>query len=340
MPGDSRERYAIGADETTRQYWQRSIDRQRGTPVIPLAKRLGIGPYAKPYRSVMGETVLPDNPDLERHGGQLPLPGMQRSEIDQPPLHSLSPRQFAAQPEVWWHGKYGEEMTRDSYKEGEEAAKLHGQEDAPVFDDDEEGDDFSGHYGIHLGTREAALQRLNKLGPGRPQEEWDDAEGDVEIKRGGWNEMRRPGRLFPVVFDRQEVSGSVQRDLGHDWRPLMGYDEPVRHGGILYKNDVEEPGSISATFPTSDSFKTYNDIIGEADDPHPLLAHYARFAKEHTGEDILHENDSRLEAFNQRPHQQESLLTVLRPRGGIDYRLWSGELASEKPSKNTTALDA
>lgn len=218
-------------------------------------------------------------------------------EIKNPPHHSLSPHQFAAQHDVWWHGRYGEDLPSDSYKEGHE----HFPDHDPGWGDEDDGDGYdmgydekSGYQGIHFGTRKAAEDRLTALGPGRPQTD------DESMERHWTGESERvPGRMFPVTLEKERFGPKINRDVGHDWREHMGYDEPVGHG-VLYQNEAEDRASISAAVPERYGrrgafFKTWNDHVTEAHDAgvdvHPMLLHAAQRGAEHTGEDWVHPDE-------------------------------------------------
>lgn len=214
------------------------------------------------------------------------------------PYHNMSPRQFAAQSEVWWHGRYGDDLPSESYKDDWQAhIETGGTEEnySPAWEDDEDGGGESkeGYYGIHFGTRAAAIHRLTNMGPGRAQGEEEAMERD----RMGESE-RIPGRLFPVTLNERQFAGGINRDAGADWRRHMGYDDPAGKG-IFYKNEVEDPGSISAAVPerssrSADFFHSWNDhvLAADPDTVHPMLRWAAQQGVEHTGEDIRHPNDT------------------------------------------------
>lgn len=258
--------------------------------------------FIRDPKSGHGTTTSPHSLKYMREKGHPmagdPGPDEQQSmfspdEVKNPPHHSLSPHQFAAQKDVWWHGKYGDDMTNDSYKEGYE----HFPDHVPNYDEDgEEEDDKSGYQGIHFGTKQAATDRLKHLGPGRPQSEDDyGPEGHDE---------RVPGRFFPVTLNKENMGQGgteVIQDQGHDWRLQMGYDEPAQKG-VLYKNEAEDQGSISATVPERTGrnghfFKTWNDHVTEAHaagvSVHPMLLHAAQRGAEHTGEDYVHPDEAK-----------------------------------------------
>lgn len=257
-----------------------------------------------------------------------PTPAQNQQHLFNPeehdlPFHAMSPTQFAASPHVWWHGRYGEDMPSDSYAEGHEAPGVDPEEYFHDPDDEEE-DDKSGYYGIHFGTRKSATDRLDKLGPGRPQSEGEyyDAERSGGPKVG--NEPRIPGRLFPVTLNQHQFAGGINNDVGQDWRPHMGYDEPTSKG-IFYRNEVEDNNSISAAVPEREGstrsmssrsgafFNSWNDhVLGaDPDTVHPMMRWAAEHMPEHTDEDYIHPDDQK--AMLNQPMQHEQLF---RPYSG------------------------
>lgn len=171
--------------------------------------------------------------------------------------HHQTPEQFAKDPATWWHGR----VVTDSPK-----SRLGGGQ---------------GSEGFHAGTQSAARQRLT-----------------ANIKRRGVAE-NKVGRMFPL-----RITGPVEgtEDIKSDMNKHVGLG-PVRYGswggssyggrqtGYLYKNDVEDAGSISVGVPQRKGFMaTHKEMVGQAkargEHVHPLIDWATKKGPEHTGEAV------------------------------------------------------
>jgi hypothetical protein len=241
---------------------------------------MGIPPYAKAYRSVLGETHIASTAEPEDMG-QLVLPGMEREVLQHAvPYHAMNREQFAAQPEVWWHGRYSE--------------------DPPESHSAATGQNL---IGVHVGTQEAARERLRKVGPYDANRA---AENMPEIPGMGSREeppSHQPGRLFPMVNTGRMRNRPSQpyEDEGETWerRTEDRYTGEVKQSGWYYRNSVEDDGSISVGYADRHEpnemlpkLATHGDLIRHQlqfapGSVHPAIRHLYEHGAEHTGEAIF-----------------------------------------------------
>jgi len=177
--------------------------------------------------------------------------------IPNPAAHHQTPERFAQDPKTWWHGR----VVTDSPK-----SRLGGGQ---------------GSEGFHAGTQAAARQRLGH-----------------NLKRRGLAE-NKVGRMFPLrVTGPVEGPENIKSDMNKHvelgpqrYGSWGGSSYGGRSTGYLYKNDVEDAGSISVGVPQRKGFMaTHKEMVTQAkargEYVHPLIDWAAKKAPEHTGEAV------------------------------------------------------
>lgn len=177
--------------------------------------------------------------------------------IANPAAHHQTPEQFAGDPKTWWHGR----VVTDSPK-----SRLGGTQ---------------GTEGFHAGTQAAARQRLG-----------------ANLKRRGLA-ANKVGRMFPLrITGPVEGPENIKEDMNKHvelgprrYGSWGGSSYGGRSIGYLYKNDIEDPGSISVGVPQRKGFMaTHKEMVTQAkargEKVHPLIDWAAKKAPEHTGEAV------------------------------------------------------
>lgn len=164
------------------------------------------------------------------------------------------------------------------------------------------------HYGVHVGTYQAAKQALEaRIGRRADGKDWDGTQEYGKTLIGGYRhghgmeipegEARYPsgsaeyssGHKIPLdvkphLFPVRIIGGMTNPGSPHpDWHANGYMQAQIKQGrarnGYYYRNEGEDAGSISAVVPSGDHLATHEDFVrhvhGQA------LAHQERTGREH-----------------------------------------------------------
>lgn len=171
----------------------------------------------------------------------------------------FTPQEFREKPGAWFHGTFAPSMPREGLTP--QAA------------------------GIHLGTLNAAKERLDTMGPRKVSEETPggrevDPSAPAQIHARRLAPGAGPGsRSLPMMGSMD----NPKEDLGGDWRVREDpynwehtRDREAHTFGEYYRNDTEDQGSVSIRVPDHGYLHTHRDSVNRAirsNQPvHPLTA--------------------------------------------------------------------
>ena len=190
-----------------------------------------------------------DRKKPEHEQGQLFNP----AHIPPQEAHHQTPEQFAGDPRTWWHGRFTAEKSRLGGGQGKE--------------------------GFHAGTEGAARTRLR-------------ANAGRRTNKEGVGGHLFPLRITGAVEGPENVHSDVpvHRELGPARQ--MSFGGQViggRKEGYLYKNQVEDAGSISVGVPQRKGYlSTQKEMVKQAKTEgkfvHPNIEWATSKGPEHTGE--------------------------------------------------------
>lgn len=184
-------------------------------------------------------------------------PAMRRRTVPE-----MTPDQFKAQPDTFFHGTFREEMPKGPTTP--EAA------------------------GIHLGTLASAQDRIDTFGERHTPREGKfgqpDFSADIHARRLHPSvKYAPPGGARDARYGIDMImEGSPDRprpDLGHRWDRTngdydFGSDRSAHEFGEYYRNDTEDAGSVSIRVPDAGYLDSHRDAIDRAirkgEPVHPL----------------------------------------------------------------------
>ena len=189
-------------------------------------------------------------------------------------FHSMTADEFAQQPGTYWHGS-------PNGVAGLKAA----------------------HYGVHVGTQQAAREALNaRIGTRADGKDWDGTREYGKTLLAGYATFQRRGEIptgqghrdrnvhdhlptgtaeyssgekiplsvKPHLFPVRIVGGMTNSpgDPHPDWHANGYMTAQIKQGrarnGYYYRNEGEDAGSISAVVPNADHLATHEDFVRHA----------------------------------------------------------------------------
>lgn len=168
--------------------------------------------------------------------------------------HQQTQEQFAGDARTWWHGRY-----------------QHPDMQTMHYNRETQGKPGVGG-GIHVGSKQSALDRVTALG--RPKTRPHPHSGEDEAQ---W-----VSRGFPVRPAAPTVN-TPDRPINDQWDDW--YQLPDERGEY-YRNQVEDQGNLSMRFPGPHSVMNHRQFVEQAvkqgKDVHPVIAAEAQRNPDYT----------------------------------------------------------
>lgn len=148
------------------------------------------------------------------------------------------------------------------------------------------------HYGVHVGTQEAARQALEaRIGRRADGQDWDGTQEYGKTLLGGYDHgygSTEPANRYPSgraeysdgtkipmdakpnLFPVHIVGGMTNEphSAHPDWHANGYMQAQIKQGrarnGYYYRNEAEDSGSISAVVPSADHLATHEDFVRHA----------------------------------------------------------------------------